>query len=246
MSWSRSWGSRVEEGGLRVRTTLDSRLERVGTIAIKNVLRSKTDPAAALVAIDPGSGAVRALVSYTPSGQALQFNLATQSRRQAGSAFKPFVLATALGQRVSPYSFWNGPPELVIDDPRCFTNGKPWDVHNYADESAGSMNLLDATAHSVNTIYAQLSVDVGPQNVVTVAHRLGITSPLQPVCSITLGTQGVSPLEMADAYATLAARGIHHPADAIRRVRNSAGRTIDSLHWNGTRAMPQNDADTVT
>jgi penicillin-binding protein 1A len=238
--------ARVEEGGLRVRTALDSRLQRDARTAIKNVLRTKTDPAAALVAIDPGSGAVRALVSYTPSGQALQFNLATQSRRQAGSAFKPFVLATALGQRVSPYSFWNGPPELVIDDPRCFTNGKPWDVHNYADESAGSMNLLDATAHSVNTIYAQVSVDVGPQNVVTVAHRLGITSPLLPVCSITLGTQGVSPLEMTDAYATFAARGIHHPADAIRRVRNSAGRTIESLHWNGTRAMPQNDADTVT
>jgi penicillin-binding protein 1A len=238
--------ARVQEGGLRVRTTLDARLQRLATIAIKNVLRSKFDPAAALVAIDPGTGAVRALVSYLPGGQPLQFNLATQARRQAGSAFKPFVLATALGQGVSPYSFWNGPPALVIDDPHCFTNGQPWNVHNYADESAGSMNLLDATAHSVNTIYAQLAVDVGPQNVVRVAHRLGITSPLQPVCSITLGTQGVSPLEMADAYATLAARGIHHPAEAIRRVRNSAGQTIESLRWNGTRAMPQNDADTVT
>ena len=238
--------ARVEEGGLRVRTTLDSRLERAARTAIESVLHSRADPAAALVAIDPGTGAVRALVSYLPSGQALQFNLATQARRQAGSAFKPFVLATALGQRVSPYSFWNGPPELVIDDPRCFTNGKPWDVHNYADESAGSMNLLDATAHSVNTIYAQLSVDVGPKNVVAVAHRLGITSPLQPVCSITLGTQGVSPLEMTDAYATLAARGVHHPAEAIQRVRNAVGRTIESFRWNGTRAMPQNDADTVT
>ena len=134
----------------------------------------------------------------------------------------------------------------MIDDPRCFTNGQPWDVHNYADESAGSMNLLDATAHSVNTIYAQLSVDVGPKNVVKVAHRLGITSPLLPVCSITLGTQGVSPLEMTDAYATLAARGVHHPPDAIRRVRNATGHTIDSLRWNGTRALPQNDADMVT
>jgi len=108
------------------------------------------------------------------------------------------------------------------------------------------MNLLDATANSVNTIYAQLSVDVGPQNVVTVAHRLGITSPLQPVCSITLGTQGVSPLEMTDAYATFAARGIHHPAETIQRVRTSSGKTIDSLHWNGTRVIPQNDADMVT
>jgi len=74
---------------------------------------------------------------------------------------------------------------------------------------------------------------------------MGITSPLLPVCSITLGTQGVSPLEMADAYATLAARGIHHPAEAIQRVR-SGGKTIESLHWNGKRVMPQNDADMVT
>jgi penicillin-binding protein 1A len=238
--------NRVQEGGLRVRTTLDARLQHLGAVAIQGVLRSRTDPAAALVAIDPGTGAIKAMVSYLPSGEPLQFNLAAQSLRQAGSAFKPFVLATALGQHISPYSYWNGPPELVINDPRCYTNGQPWDVHNYADESAGSMNLLDATANSVNTIYAQLSVDVGPQNVVTVAHRLGITSRLLPVCSITLGTQGVSPLDMTDAYATFAARGIRHPAEAIQRVRASSGRTIESLHWNATRAIPQNDADMVT
>ncbi|HST25355.1 MAG TPA: transglycosylase domain-containing protein [Gaiellaceae bacterium] len=238
--------NRVGAGGLRVRTTLDSRLQSLAAGSIRSVLRTPTDPAAALVAIDPGSGAVRAMVSYLPSGAPLQFNLATQSHRQAGSSFKPFVLATALGQGISPYSSWNGPPELVIDDPRCYTNGQPWDVHNYADESAGTMNLLDATANSVNTIYAQVSVTVGPDNVVTMAHKLGIESPLQPVCSITLGTQGVSPLEMTDAYATFAARGIHHPAEAIQRVRTAAGKTIESLHWNGTRAIPQNDADMVT
>ena len=238
--------NRVRRGGLRVRTTLDSRLQHLGTTAIANVLRSKYDPAAALVAIDPGSGAIRAMVSYLPSGAPLQFNLAAQSRRQAGSAFKPFVLATALGQHISPYSSWSGPPELMIDDPKCFYRGQPWDVHNYADESAGSMNLLDATAHSVNTIYAQLSDTVGPEHVVETAHRLGITSPLIPVCSITLGVEGVSPLEMADAYATFAARGVHHPAEAIQRVRTAAGQTIDQLRWNGKRVMPQNDADMVT
>jgi penicillin-binding protein 1A len=238
--------SRVQQGGLKIRTTLDSRLQRLGTAAIKNVLRTRSDPAAALVAIDPGTGAIRAMLSYLPSGAPLQFNLAAQSLRQAGSAFKPFVLATALGEGISPTSSWNGPPELVIDDPRCFTNGQPWDVHNYADESAGSMNLMDATAHSVNTIYAQLSVDVGPQSVVAVAHRLGITSPLLPVCSITLGTQGVSPLEMTDAYATFAARGIHHAAEAIQRVRTLSGQTIETLRWNGTRAISQNDADMVS
>jgi len=108
------------------------------------------------------------------------------------------------------------------------------------------MNLLDATAHSVNTIYAQLSVDVGPDNVVSTARRLGITSPLLPVCSITLGTQGVSPLEMTDAYATFAARGVHHAAEAIQRVRSAGGQKLISLQWNGKRVLPQNDADMVT
>jgi len=122
--------NRVRRGGLRVRTTLDRRLQQLSRSAIEGVLHSKWDPAAALVAIDPGSGAIRAMTSFVPGGRQLDFNLAAQARRQAGSAFKPFVLATALGQRISPYSSWNGPPELVIDDPRCATNGKPWDVHN--------------------------------------------------------------------------------------------------------------------
>jgi len=243
---ARLGATRVRLGGLRVRTTLDSRLQRLGRIAIRNVLRSKNDPAAALVAIDPRSGAIRAMTSFLPNGQELQFNLAVQARRQAGSAFKPFVLATALAQHVSPYSNWNGPPGLVITDPRCATNGKPWEVHNYADESAGSMNLLDATAHSVNTIYAQLSDLVGPGNVVATARRLGITSPLLPVCSITLGTEGVSPLEMTDAYATFAARGVHHPAEAVQRIRAAGGQTLGQLVWNGERVMAQNDADMVT
>jgi penicillin-binding protein 1A len=238
--------NRVRAGGLRVRTTLDGRLQRLSAIAIRNVLHTWNDPAAALVAIDPGSGAIRAMASFVPGGRSLQFNLATQARRQAGSAFKPFVLATALAQGISPYSHWNGPPELVIPDPKCYYQGKPWDVHNYADESAGSMNLIDATAHSVNTVYAQVSDLVGPQNVVATAHKLGITSPLIPVCSITLGTEGVDALEMTDAYATFAARGVHHPPSAIQLVRTTNGKTLAQLQWNGKRVMPQNDADMVT
>ena len=238
--------NRVQAGGLRVTTTLDPKLQALAGRAIRGVLAHRDDPSAALVAIDPWSGAIRAMVSYVPSGRPLQFNLASQARRQAGSAFKPFVLATALSQGVSPYSSWSGPPELVIDDPRCSTNGQPWDVHNYADESAGTMNLLDAIAHSVNTIYAQLSDTVGPANVVATARKLGITSPLLPVCSITLGTQGVSPLEMTDAYAALAARGVHHDAQSLLRVRLASGETIQSLEAKGTRVLRQNDADVVT
>ncbi|HET8527882.1 MAG TPA: transglycosylase domain-containing protein [Gaiellaceae bacterium] len=237
---------RVEEGGLRVRTTLDPRMQTWARQAVRSVLREKTDPAAAVVSIDPRTGAVKAMVTYIPDGRQLKFNLATQATRQAGSAFKPFVLATAVNQGISVYTSFNGPPSLTIEDPKCSTNGVPWDVHNYADETAGYMNLLDATAHSVNTIYAQLSDIVGPENVVTVAHRMGIRSALKPVCSITLGTNAVNPLEMTNAYATLAARGIHRDPQAFEQVRGPNGGIMGRLKAPGARSLPQNTADTVT
>jgi penicillin-binding protein 1A len=237
---------RVEEGGLRVRTTLDPRMQAWAREAIRSVLRVKSDPAAAVVSIDPRTGAVKAMVTYIPDGRQMKFNLATQATRQAGSAFKPFVLATAVNQGISVYTSFNGPPSLTIEDPKCSTNGVPWDVHNYADETAGYMNLLDATAHSVNTIYAQLSDIVGPQNVVTVAHKMGIKSDLKAVCSITLGTNAVNPLEMTNAYATLAARGIHRDPQAFEQVRGPNGGVIGRLKAPGARTLPENTADTVT
>src|SRR5207244_899445 len=176
----------------------------------------------------------------------LQFNLAVQAHRQAGSAFKPFLLSAAMEQGISPYASFDGPPQLTIDDPRCYTNGQPWDVHNFADESAGTMDLLDATAHSVNTIFAQLVSDVGPDNVVDLAHRMGIESRLEPVCSITLGSQAVSPLEMADGYATLAARGMHHPRQALGEVRSPRGAELPLAPEPARRALSTNAADLVT
>jgi penicillin-binding protein 1A len=237
---------RVEAGGLQVKTTLDPRMQYDARAAVGSVLKEKRDPAAALVAIDPRTGAVKAMISYLPDGRKLQFNLATQGHRQAGSSFKPFVLATAITQGASVYSGFSGPSSLTIADPLCATNGVPWDVHNYADESGGYMNLLDATAHSVNTIYAQLVDEVGPRNVVPVARRMGITSKLQPVCSIVLGTQAVTPLEMTTAYATLAARGIHHTPQAFELVRGPGGATLGKLDVKGQRALSTNTADLVT
>jgi penicillin-binding protein 1A len=237
---------RVEAGGLHVETTIDPRLQMVARRAISTHLPRPTDPGAALVAIDPRNGAIRAMVSYLPAGRKLQFNLATQSGRQAGSAFKPFVLATALNRGISLNTYFSGPPSLTIPDLHCSTNGVLWDVHNFADESAGTMNLVDATAHSVNTIFAQLVDKVGATNVVHVAHMMGIRSPLQSVCSITLGTQAVNPLEMTDAYATLAARGIHHPPQALALVRGPLGEILGGLSAHGARAIPTSTADQVT
>src|SRR5207244_12355946 len=188
-----------------------------------------TDPAAAVVAINPKTGAVKAMVDYLPSGRRMQFNLATQAHRSTGSSFKPITLTTALSEGVSLYSTFYGPPELFITDPACATNNGPWDVHNYADEAAGTMNLLDATASSVNTIFAQLIAKVGVRNVKAMAHRLGITSSgadFRTVCAMTLGSVGFTPLEMADVYATLASGGMQHPPQAVERVRGPSGRLV--------------------
>jgi penicillin-binding protein 1A len=237
---------RVAAGGLRVRTTLDPSMQTAALSSVRAVMQHKSDPAAALVAIDPRTGAVRAMVGYIPDGRKMKFNLATQSTRTAGSSFKPFVLATAILHGISLYSSFSGPPSMIIPEHNCDGPQGPWDVHNYADENGGYMNLLNATANSVNTIFAQLVAKVGPWNVVPVAHRMGITTPLQAVCSITLGTQPVNPLEMTDAYATLAAHGVHHAPQAFELVRSPDGSELGKLSATGTRAIPSSVADQVT
>ena len=199
------------------------------------------------MAVDPRTGAVRAMVGYVPDGRKMKFNLATQSTRTAGSSFKPFVLATALQHGISLYSSFSGPPSLIIPDRACYGPQGPWDVHNFADESAGYMNLLSATANSVNTIFAQLVAKVGPWNVVPVAHKMGITTKLQPVCSITLGSQAITPLEMTQAYATIADGGVRHSPQVLQEVTDSSGRVraaVPLTRW-PTEAVPRSETLSV-
>jgi penicillin-binding protein 1A len=244
---ARRYGARRSElGGLHVDTTLDPRLQRLAETALGDWLKLPTDPAGALVAIDPATGAVRAMAVHTPGRRRLRFNLATQSRRQAGSTFKTFTLTAAMEAGIPLSSVWNGPSSLSISDPRCRLGNEPWVVHNYADETAGTMSLQDAITHSVNTIFAQVALKVGLANVVAVAHRMGIQSPLAPVCSLTLGPEGVSPLEMTDAFATLAARGVHHPPELLQHVTGPGGKTLERLGRAGDRALPRDVADRVT
>jgi penicillin-binding protein 1A len=238
----------VERGGLKVKTTLDPRLQALAVHAESTVLHTPTDPASALVAIDPRTGAVKAMVDYLPSGRRMQFNFATQAHRSTGSSFKPITLATALSEGDSLYSTFYGPPELFITDPQCADAKGPWDVHNYADEAAGTMNLLDATANSVNTIFAQLIAKVGVANVKAMAHRLGITSTganFKTVCAITLGAVGFTPLEMADVYATFASGGVQHDPQAFLSVREPNGKLI-KLDGGGQRVLSPNVAAELT
>jgi penicillin-binding protein 1A len=236
----------VQSGGLQIETTLDPHLQASAQHIVESIMREPQDPAAALVAIDPKTGAIKAMVSYKPDHRKLQFNLATQGHRQAGSSFKPFLLTAAVQEGISLYSGFSGPSQLYVTDPRCSFNGQPWEVHNFADESGGYMNLIDATAHSVNTIFAQLVTKVGPDRVVATAHGLGIHSKLLPVCSITLGSQPVTPLEMTEAYATIASGGIHHAAQALKLVRDPGGKVLAKLVLQGNRVISPNTAATVT
>ena len=240
----------VELGGLQVKTTLDMRLQGLGVHAISSFLNTPTDPAAALVSIDPQTGAVKAMVNYLPSGRTMQFNLATQAHRSTGSAFKPITLATALSAGDSIYSTFYGPPELNIITPECRQGNGYWDVHNSADESAGTMNLLSATAQSVNTIFAQLIAKTGVLNVMHMARHLGITEPIgsryfQKACAITLGSVGFTPLELTDVYATLASGGVQHDPQAFESIRGPNGKLIP-LKSTGRRVLTANVAAQVT
>jgi penicillin-binding protein 1A len=242
---------RTFEGGLHVTTTLDVHLQRLARRAVNTHLPTKGDPSAALVAIDPATGQVLAMVGGQDQ-RTTKFNLATQARRQAGSSFKPFTLATALAQGISLQSTWHGPPALLITDPRCQTPDPvtnlpgPWNVSNFEDESAGTMTLAEATANSVNTIFSQVVLDVGPENVARMAHSLGVRSPLRPVCSITLGTQPVTPLDMAAGYSTLAANGVRHEPTGILQVEDSHGRELDAPGGTSKEVLTPDVAALVT
>jgi penicillin-binding protein 1A len=211
----------VRRGGLAVHTTIDPDLQRIGLEAMRSALPYSTDPASALVSIDPRGGEIRAMVSSSRYGQS-QFNLAAQGHRQPGSTFKAFVLTTAIKQGIDPYSTYYTSKPLYLDLPHW----GHWEVHTADEGYGGTMNLQQATVASDNTVFAQLDLDVGPKAVAQTAKSMGITSPLDGIPAEGIGglRVGVSPLELTDAYATLAAGGIHHDPVAVAKVVFPSGR----------------------
>ena len=187
-------------GGLKVKTTIDLALQTKARAAISKWLTQPDGPSAALVAIDPRNGAVRAMVggnNYRTS----QFNLAVQGVRQPGSSFKPFVLATALRQGISPATRFDSTPQTID------LGDKFWVVGNYDDAYLGSIDVETATVESDNAVYAQLTQLVGSKHVAETAKQLGIRSKLDGYYAIGLGAEAVNPLELARAYATFAHGG---------------------------------------
>ncbi len=212
----------VRDGGLEIHTTLEPRLQEVGLEAMRSALPYSTDPSSALVSIDPSNGEIEAMVSST-SYDASQFNLAAQGHRQPGSTFKTFVLTAAIKQGIDPYNTFYTSKPLNLDLPKW----GHWEVHTADEGYLGNVNLQQATVASDNTVFAQLDLDVGPRQVAETAHSLGVTSPLDGIPAEGIGglRVGVSPLEMADAYATLAAGGIRHDPVAVKRVVFPGGKT---------------------
>ena len=197
---ARYGAERVFGGGLEVTTTIDLDLQTSAREAIQAVLDDPDGPAAALVAIDPRTGAVRAMFGGT-NFQRSQFNLATQAERQPGSSFKPIVLATAFRKGIAPDTRLTSKP-IRIDAGDRF-----WKVSNYEGSYLGEVDLATAMVHSDNSVYAQLTNIVGPRSIVETARRLGIRSDLPAYFSIGLGFLAVNPLDMTRAYATIANDG---------------------------------------
>jgi penicillin-binding protein 1A len=234
---------KVFGGGLKVYTSIDLNLQHLASEAINEWLPDTHGPAASLVAIDPRDGRVLAMVggrSYRKS----QFNLAVQGERQPGSSFKPFVLATALDEGISPQTQFTSQPTVInIGD-------KLWSVHNYENSYLGTIDLTDATTYSDNSVYAQLTAQVGPGNVASMARRLGIHSPLNDYFAIGLGAEAVNPLEMARAFSTFAHDGVRVDGSILGDVPRAVTKVVDGNRVDKNvpvdrQVMDSNDAATL-
>jgi len=235
------------EGGLEIYTTLDPDLQAMASEAVDSIVNPEAgDPSAALVSIDPSTGAVRAMVGGSDFDQ-VKFNLATQAHRQAGSSFKSFVYAQAVREGISPESMYIS-KRLSIDMGK---NAKPYEVDNYDFIHRGPITLEKALADSDNTVFVQLALDLGLQKVVEMAGKLGIDSEIDAYPSTAIGGLriGVTPLEMASAYSTFANGGTHMEPYLVQKVtEDQDGKEVQLEEHRpiGEEVLSQDEAVVVT
>ena len=228
----------IFKGGLTIKTTIEPETQAAAEQARNNVLGSPeaTDANAAIVAIDPSTGYVKAMVGgwgYDYS----QWNLATQAKRQPGSSFKAITLTAAVQAGMNP--------NILIDSNSGIQVGD-WVVNNINGGNWGTITLRQATQWSSNTAYVQVIHEITPQAVINTAQSMGITSELGPYDSLTLGTSETTVLEMANAYATLASGGVYHRATGISEVLDRNGDVIYTADAAGTQVLTDSVAKAVT
>ena len=247
MEWLRKeylypeYGEKLYTRGLKIYTTLDLTMQAQAETAVREILTEKNDPQAAVVSMTP-KGEVRAFVGgrdFTNIKKARGFNYASDvPGRQPGSAFKPFTLLTAIEEGISPTSTFSGASPVTIDEPICTGDEDndgdldPWEPTNYGEASYGTMTLDQATTQSVNTVYAQLIAEIGPEKVAEQVEELGFepkfgAKEIEPACSLALGgSTDVTPLEMARAYAGMAGRGRLPEVSPINYIEDSLGNCV--------------------
>ncbi len=230
-------------GGLKVQTTINPKQQDVARNAINQFYADPSGPSSAIASIDPHNGEIRAMAS-SGTYKDRRFNLAAQGHRQPGSAFKVMVLTAAVRAGIDPAKTTYTSKPLNLNVPGY----GPWKVQTFDKSYGGTMNLVKATLKSDNSVYAQLDIDVGPEKVCETARLLGITTKLDCLPAEGLGglRLGVTPLEIANAYATLAAGGVRHTPTGIRKVTFPDGKAENFDKAKGKRVLTDGQAYTVT
>ncbi len=253
---------RLLTGGLTVYTTLDPKIQDGADRAVRARVRPDQEHGAAIVMTEPGTGAVRALALSRDYGKGpgrTEVNWAldaTQSGShgfQAGSTFKPFLLAAAAARGIGPKTRFDAPGAATFTDFRqCDGTAKfpAYRVANYDGRSHGRIDMATATVRSVNTWFMRLEERIGLCDGPALAEKMGLRradgQPLSRVPSFVLGVDEVSPLRMAEAYATLAARGNHCTSHAISAIRDASGNDLPGISPHCVQAMPPDEADAVS
>jgi penicillin-binding protein 1A len=229
----------LEAGGLTVETSLNVSWQRKAEQTVDEAIERYSGwqgfEQAALVAIDPRNGEIKAMVGGNDFRES-QFNRVTQAQRQPGSTFKAFVYATAIAAGFSPYKGYVD-AKYVVDG---------YEPKNYGENYSGNVDLLKALRSSINIVAVKLLVDVGFDPVIELAQRMGIQSELLPTYSLALGASEVNLLELTSAYGTFATKGMHTPVHGIRRVLNSEGEVIYENPKEKTQALDADSAAIVT
>jgi len=239
------------QGGLTIRTSLDGRLQKVAIDAMKETLGDPDDPASAAVVVQPGTGLIKVMagVNHERNSRKVNLPLGGPYGFQAGSTFKMFVLAAAIEQGIPLTSVINAPQTYVSKKYVNVVDGReePYKIGNAGDSEAGRFDIPAATWESVNTAYIQIQEKTGIAHPARIARDMGVKRfPLREVPSFVLGANEVSPLDMASAYATLAARGMYCKPIAITEVVSADGKVRGRVAPSCTRVLSESTADTIT
>ena len=232
-------------GGIRIRTTIDLDLQAQSEAAVQAIIpQGESVPDASAVVMDPDTGEVLAMVGgrdFFGDSEFANVNLAMGAGRQAGSTMKPIALAEAIERGVSVTQPFDSPSELILQPPGQV---EPWTVRG--GSRTGVSDLVDGTVWSRNTVYAQLAIQLGPDAVGNTARELGMRSDIAPVYASVLGTENVTTLDLATAYATFANQGVQHDPVFVTEILNPDGTTLWTHEPEGTRVLETRTADQLS